>query len=158
MEAGELLIKIKPHVKAFYPGSDVKKALISEDLAVSHSWNSMVLLAQEKNPDIKWSLPKEGGTAWFDNMAIFKDAPHKTTAEAFINYMLRPDVSAANSDEGATATSNHVAIAKFVAPESANNPALYPTNEELKRIEFLATMPDDILVIYDDIWTRLLGA
>ena len=158
LEAGELLIKLKPHVKAFYPGSDVKKALISEDLAVSHSWNSMVLLAGQKNPDIKWSLPKEGGTAWFDNMAIYKDAPHKATAEAFINYMLRPDVAAANSDEGATATTNHVAIEEFVSPELANNPAMYPTAEELKRIAFLETMPDDVLMVVDDIWTRLLGA
>ncbi len=158
MEAGELLIKMKPHVKAFYPGADIKKALIAEDLAVSHAWNGQVVLAQEKNPDIVWSLPKEGGTGWFDTMAIYKEAPHKATAEAFINYMLRPDVASNNSDAGGFATPNHVAIAKFVDPESAKNPAIYPTDKDLERIEFLATMPDDILAIYDDIWTRLLGA
>ncbi len=158
MAAGELLMKIKPHVKAFYPGEDMKKPLITEDVIVGHDWNGVVVKAHRENPDVVWSLPKEGGTGWFDNMAIYKDAPHKFTAEAFINYMLRPDVASENSDEGGYATSNQVAVEKYVAPELAADPAMYPTNKDLERIEFLAVIPDDILPIYDDIWTRLLGA
>jgi spermidine/putrescine transport system substrate-binding protein len=158
MEAGELLIKIKPHVKAFYPGTDMTKALITEDIIVGHEWNGEVVKAHRKNPDVVWSLPKEGGTGWFDNMAIFKDAPHKYTAEAFINYMLRPDVASANSDEGGYATSNRLAVETIVDPKTAQDPSIYPTNKDLERIEFLAVIPDEILPIYDDIWTRLLGA
>ena len=158
MEAGELLIKIKPHVKAFYPGTDMTKALITEDIIVGHEWNGEVVKAHRKNPDVVWSLPKEGGTGWFDNMAIFKDAPHKFTAEAFINYMLRPDVASANSDEGGYATSNRLAVETIVDPKTAQDPSIYPTNKDLERIEFLAVIPDEILPIYDDIWTRLLGA
>ncbi len=158
MEAGELLIKIKPHVKAFYPGTDMTKALITEDIIVGHEWNGEVVKAHRKNPDVVWSLPKEGGTGWFDNMAIFKDAPHKFTAEAFINYMLRPDVASANSDEGGYATSNRLAVETIVDPKTAQDPSIYPTNKDLERIEFLAVIPDEILPIYDDIWTRLLVA
>ena len=158
MEAGELLIKTKPHVKAFYPGADETKALITEDIVVGHEWNGEVVKAHRKNPDVEWLLPKEGGTAWFDNMAISKDAPHKFTAETFINYMLRPDVSARNSDEGGYATPNQAAIKSYVPPEIAQDPGIYPTDVELARLEFLAVIPDDILPIYDDIWTRLLGA
>ena len=158
MAAGELLMKIKPHVKAFYPGADMTKALIIEDIVVGHEWNGEVVQAHRENPDVVWSLPKEGGTGWFDNIAIYKDAPHKFTAGAFLNYMLRPDVAAANSDEGGYATTNQVAIDKYVSPEMAADPAIYPTNKDLERIEFLAVIPDDILPIYDDIWIRLLGA
>lgn len=158
MEAGKVLIKIKPHVKAFYPGADETKALITEDIIVGHEWNGEVVKAHRKNPAVEWLLPKEGGTAWFDNMAIGKDAPHKFTAETFINYMLRPEVSANNSDEGGYATPNQVAVEKFVPPEIAQNPGIYPTDKELARLEFLAVIPDEILPIYDDIWTRLLAA
>ena len=91
-------------------------------------------------------------------MAIGKDAPHKFTAETFINYMLRPDVSARNSDEGGYATPNKVAIENDVPAEMAQNPGIYPTDKELARLEFLAVLPDEILPIYDDIWTRLLAA
>ncbi len=158
MEAGKLLIKIKPHVKAFYPGADETKALITEDIIIGHEWNGEVVKAHRKNPAVEWLLPKEGGTAWFDNMAIGKDAPHKFTAEAFINYMLRPDVSANNSDEGGYATPNHLALEKYVPAEIAQNPGIYPTDKELARLEFLAVIPDEILPIYDDIWTRVLTA
>ena len=158
MEAGELLIKLKPHVKAFYPGAEMTKALITEDVIVGHSWNGEVVKAHRKNPAVEWLLPKEGGTGWFDNLAIFKEAPHKYTAEVFINYMLRPDVAARNSDEGGYATANRAAVAEYVDPEIAQDPAIYPTDKELARIEFLAVIPDDILPIYDDIWIRLLGA
>ena len=158
MAAGELLMKIKPHVKAFYPGADMTKALITEDIVIGHEWNGEVVQAHRENPDVVWSLPKEGGTGWFDNIAIAKVAPHKFTAEAFLNYMLRADVASANSDEGGYATTNQVAIKKYVSPEMAADPAIYPTNKDLERIEFLAVIPDDILPIYDDIWTRLLGA
>lgn len=158
MEAGELLIKTKPHVKAFYPGAEETKALITEDIIVGHAWNGEVVKARRENPAVEWLLPKEGGTAWFDNMAIAKGAPHKFTAETFINYMLRPDVAAANADAGGYATANQAAVAKFVAAEMAQDPAVYPTDSDLARLEFLAVLPDDVLPIYDDIWTRLLAA
>lgn len=158
LEAGELLIKTKPHVKAFYPGADETKALIIEDIIVGHEWNGEVVKAHRKNPNVEWLLPKEGGTAWFDNMAIVKGAPHKFTAETFINYMLRPEVASANSDEGGYATANKKAVEKIVSAEMTQNPAIYPTAKELARLEFLAVLPDDILPVYDDIWTRLLGA
>lgn len=158
MEAGELLIKTKPHVKAFYPGAEETKALITEDIIVGHEWNGEVVKARRKNPAVEWLLPKEGGTAWFDNMAIAKGAPHKFTAETFINYMLRPDVAAANADAGGYATANQAAVAKFVPAEMAQDPAVYPTDSDLARLEFLAVLPDDVLPIYDDIWTRLLAA
>ncbi len=158
LEAGELLIKTKPHVKAFYPGADETKALITEDIIVGHEWNGEVVKANRKNPNVKWLLPKEGGTAWFDNMAIAKGAPHKFTAEAFLNYMLRPDVATANSDAGGYATANQKAVENFVPAEVAKNPAIYPTAKELARLEFLTVLPDDILPVYDDIWTRLLSA
>lgn len=158
LEAGELLIKTKPHVKAFYPGAQETKALIQEDIVVGHEWNGEVVKAHRENPAVEWLLPKEGGTAWFDNIAVPKGAPHKFTAEAFLNYLLRPDVATANSDEGGYATTNKAAVDKYVPSEMAQDPAVYPTDSDLARLEFLAVIPDDILPVYDDIWTRLLAA
>ena len=157
-EAGRLLTDVKPHVKAFYPGAEETKALIQEDVVVGHAWNGEVVKARRENPAVEWLLPKEGGTAWFDNMAIPKAAPHKTTAEAFINYMLRPDIAAKNSEFGGFATTNQAAVEQEVPKDLANDPAIYPTEEQLKRLEFLGVIPDDILPIYSDIWTRLLAS
>ena len=157
MEAGELLMSMKPHIKAFYPGSEEKKALITEDLAVGHCWNGEVVMAHWKNPSIKWMLPKEGGTGWFDTIAIPKGAPHKFTAEVFINFLMRPEIAAAITNITGYASSNSAAK-EFVDRKIVKNPAIYPSDEDLKRIEFLGTIPDEIQMVYDKIWTRLLGS
>jgi spermidine/putrescine transport system substrate-binding protein len=157
-QAGEALLRLKPHIKAFYPGVEAKKALITQDIVVAQSWSGETVKASAKNPAVVWSLPKEGGTGWFDVMAIPKAAPHKFTAEVFINFMLRPDIAADNANTTGYATANRVAAEKFVAPQVANNPAIYPSSEMLARITFLETIPDTLLPLYEDIWTRLLTA
>ena len=64
-----------------------------------------------------WSVPQEGGTGWFDTMAIPKGAPHKFTAEVFMNYMLRPEVAANNSNTNGYATANQIAVEKYIDPQ-----------------------------------------
>jgi spermidine/putrescine-binding protein len=105
-----------------------------------------------------WSVPQEGGTGWFDTMAIPKGAPHKFTAEVFMNYMLRPEVAANNSNTNGYATANQIAVEKYIDPQVASNPAVYPPAEALARVTFLEPIPDDLLPFYEDIWTRILGA
>ena len=157
-QAGELLLRLKPHIKAFYPGAEIKKALITEDVVVAQSWNGEAVKAGAKNPAVMWSVPQEGGTGWFDTMAIPKGAPHKFTAEVFMNYMLRPEVAANNSNITGYATANQVAVEKYIDPQVASNPAVYPPAETLARVTFLEPLPDDLLPFYEDIWMRILGA
>jgi spermidine/putrescine transport system substrate-binding protein len=157
-QAGELLLRLKPYIKAFYPGAEMKKALITEDVVVAQSWNGEAVKAGRQNPAVRWSVPKEGGTGWFDTMAIPKVAPHKFTAEMFMNYMLRPEVAADNSNTTGYATTNQVAVEKYIDPQVASNPAVYPSAETLARVTFLEPIPDDLLPLYEEIWTRVLGA
>jgi spermidine/putrescine transport system substrate-binding protein len=156
--AGELLLRLKPHIKAFYPGAEMKKALITEDIVVAQCWNGEAVKARAKKSDVGWSVPREGGTGWFDTMAIPKSAPHKFTAEVFMNYMLRPEVAADNSHTTGYATTNQVAVEKYIDPQVAGNPAVYPPAEVLGRVTFLETIPDDLLPLYENIWMRILGA
>lgn len=156
-QAGELLLRLKPHLKAFYPGVEVRKALITEDIVVAQSWSGETVKAQAKNAAVAWSIPREGGTGWFDVMAIPKTAPHKFTAEVFINYMLRPEVAANNANTTGYATANRVAVERYIAPEVAANPAIYPPAEALQRVTFLDTIPDEVLPLYEELWTRILG-
>ena len=125
---------------------------------VAQSWNGEAVKARRNNPAVMWSVPKEGGTGWFDTMAIPKVAPHKFTAEVFMNYMLRPEVAADNTSTIGYATANQVAVGKYIDPQVASNPAIYPSAETLARVTFLETIPDDLLPLYEEIWTRVLGA
>lgn len=156
-QAGEVLMRLRPHVKAFYPGVEAKKALITEDIVVALSWSGETVKAQAHNAAITWSLPQEGGTGWFDCMAIPRAARHPVTAHAFLNFMLRPEVAAANANTTGYATANRVAKEQHVAPQVAQNPAIYPAEEVMQRITFLEVIPDNLLPVYEDIWLRLLA-
>ena len=48
--------------------------------------------------EIGYSIPKEGAQLWFDNLAIPKDAPHPEAAHELINYLLKPEVAAKNTN------------------------------------------------------------
>ena len=55
---------------------------------------------------IKYNIPKEGAVMFFDNMAIPADASHVKNAHLFIDYMLRAEVAAKNSNFISFANSN----------------------------------------------------
>ena len=50
------------------------------------------------NVNVAYSIPKEGALMWLDSFAIPADAPHPDEAHAFINFMLRPEIAARNSN------------------------------------------------------------
>jgi spermidine/putrescine-binding protein len=90
-------------------------------------------------------------------MVIPKAAPHKFTAEVFINYMLRPEVAADNANTTGYATANQVAMARYVTPQVRQNPAIYPPEALMQRLTFLDVIPDTLLPVYDEIWLRVLA-
>ena len=54
---------------------------------------------------------KEGALAWFDLWFIPADAPHPDNAHQFLNYLLRPDVIGAISNETRYASAEHAGAA-----------------------------------------------
>jgi putrescine transport system substrate-binding protein len=51
-----------------------------------------------KGVDIAYSIPKEGAISNYDVLAIPADAPHVKNAHLFIDFLLRPQVAASNSN------------------------------------------------------------
>jgi spermidine/putrescine-binding protein len=90
-------------------------------------------------------------------MAVPKVAPHKFTAEVFINYMLRPEVAADNAATTGYAIANQVAVERYIAPNVARNPAIYPPDDLLARVTFLEVIPDELLPVYEEIWLQILA-
>ena len=54
-------------------------------------WSGDAVQLQVDNPNIEWRMPTEGCILWSDNMVIPVGSPNPTAAEAWINYVLRPD-------------------------------------------------------------------
>lgn len=155
MEAKKLLLEQKPLVKA-YISAPVKSLLISGEVWLSQLWVGDTLMAKDENDDIEYCIPKEGCEIWDDNLAIPKTAPHKYTAEVWMNYSLRPEVSAAVSNYVHYATPVEAAK-KLINKEDLSNPGIYPSPEVMKRLEFQKDV-GEATRIYDRIWTELKAA
>jgi spermidine/putrescine transport system substrate-binding protein len=89
-------------------------------------------------------------------LAIPKTAPHKYTAEVWMNYCLRPEVAAGISNFVHYATPVEAAK-KLIDPADLNNPGVYPPAEIMKRLEFQKDV-GEATRIYDQIWTELKAA
>jgi putrescine transport system substrate-binding protein len=70
---------------------------------------------------------------WFDMLAIPKDAPNPGSAYAFLNYMMTPQVIANVSNFKRYADGN-AAAQPLVLPEVKDDPGIYPTAEQRKRL------------------------
>jgi spermidine/putrescine transport system substrate-binding protein len=93
-QARDLMIEQKSLVRT-YSSETYMDLLKSGDIWIAHGWSGDIFQVTKENPDVIFIIPKEGSYAWVDNLVIPRGAPNRTTAEAFINYLLRPDVSAA---------------------------------------------------------------
>ncbi len=155
MDAKKLLMEQKPLLKA-YISAPVKSLLISEEVWLSQLWSGDVFMAKDENEDLEYCIPKEGCEVWTDNLAIPKTAPHKYTAEIWINYNLRPEVSASVSNYVHYATPVEPAK-KFIDKADLENPGIYPTPEVLRKLEFTKDV-GEATRIYDQIWTELKAA
>lgn len=159
-KAGELLKAIRPYVRTF-SSSGYLSALSSGDLCLVVGWAGDVIQARnraieahDKSPDgplvdIRYVVPKEGALIWVDGWAIPKDAQHVEEAHAFIDYMMRPEVAARNTEFISYATGN-LAAQKFIKPEILKDPAIFPDEATMARL-FTTTAPDAKI---QKLWTR----
>ena len=143
-------IAAKKQLKA-YISAPVKAQLISGDVWISQLWNGDTTQAKAEQPNLGYVIPKEGCTIWGDSMCIPKSAPNKRAAHEWMNYILRPQVGAALSEATGYGTPN-AAAAKVM-----KNPVPYPTEEELKRLEYQVDLGKDTAT-WDQIWTEIKSA
>jgi putrescine transport system substrate-binding protein len=135
--AGDMLAKVRPHIRLFT--STMIDDLAGGKACVALGWAGDINIAraralENKNGiDIQTLLPSTGGLIFFDNLAIPKDAKRPNNAHAFINYFLKPDVSAALTNELGYATANQASLAK-VKPDIAKDPAVFPDAAQLQKM------------------------
>lgn len=101
--AEKVLTAIRPYIRYVHSSRYIND-LANGDICLALGWSGDVKMARDrarqagKGIDIAYSIPKEGAVRNFDMLAIPADAPHPVNAHLFINYLLRPDVAAKNSN------------------------------------------------------------
>ena len=152
-EVRDLLIATKKRSVGFAAsvGAMNKVRHKSAQAAIVYSGEAGRGMAEDS--DTFYFVPKEGSQIWVDNLAILAKASHRDLAEKFINFVLDPQVGARISNYTQFTTPN-AAARKFIEPDLLNNPAIYPPNEILSRLEFLQDLGRDTR-LYDQVWTQI---
>ncbi len=152
-EAKELLIGAKKRCLGFAGGIEARSRLLAGDAAVVHAYSGDIVQIQEEAPQVRYIVPKEGGTIWTDAVAIPKRAPHPELAYAFLDFILEPKIAAEIANYNAYATPVAAAI-PYLDPALKANPAIFPPEEVRKKLEYIRDIGDAIQ-LYDRIWTEV---
>ena len=136
--AADLLSGLRRYVKKFQ-SSDYVGALANGDFCLALGSSAAGLQARtqaresDNGVDIDYVLPEEGSLLTVDSLAIPKDAPHGESALAFINFLLRPEIAARNTN--ATKFANSVPASRpWIAKDISENPAIYPDAAIMSRL------------------------
>jgi spermidine/putrescine transport system substrate-binding protein len=134
-QAEEKLMLLRPHVvfiddlvnpAAFYT------LMEDPNYPVALGWGDFAVLGSQQDPPIAYILPAEGTILRGDNLVIPASSPRKETAELFIDYLLRPEVSAQITNHTMMASANDAAR-EYVDPTILENPIIYPHIEQLQQ-------------------------
>jgi len=103
---------------------------------------------------IGYSIPREGAQLWFDNLAIPKDAPDPAEAHALVDYLLKPEVAAKNTNYISYANGN-LASQKFIDKSILDDKSIYPDDAEMKRLYTIAAHDPKTQRLMNRMWTRI---
>jgi putrescine transport system substrate-binding protein len=128
--AADLLGGVRRYVKKF-SSADYVDALADGDICLAVGWSGDALHARNRareadnGIEIDYVVPKEGATIAFDSLAILKDAPNLAEAYALIDFLLRREIAARNTN--ATRFANAVLGSKsLVQKDILDSKAIYP--------------------------------
>jgi len=158
-KAAALMMKIRPSVRKFH-SSEYLNALASGEICLVVGWSGDIKQAQKRAAEAKngveigYAIPKQGAQMWFDNLAIPKDAPHVAEAYAFINYLLKPEVAAKNSNLVSYANGN-LPSQKFVDKAVLDDPGVYPDAATMQRLYTVGARDQKTQRLTNRLWTRI---
>lgn len=154
----DMLIKVRPYVRKF-DSSGYLNDLPNGDLCVAMSWSGDYATATNRAQqaglkiNLDYTIPKEGTNIWFDAMMVPKDAPHPKNAMLFLNYMMRADVAAANTNFTYYATANMAAL-KYVNKDILDDFRIYPDAKVLANGYPNVVRDVDVQRVITREWTR----
>ncbi|MBX3457267.1 MAG: extracellular solute-binding protein [Candidatus Paracaedibacteraceae bacterium] len=138
-EAQTHLQKIRPSVKRFSSSRFVNE-LVGGESCLAQAWSGEAQLAQDranevgKNIHIRYIVPREGGTIWIDCIAIPKGAPNLNNAHKFIDFLLRPNISARIANAIKLAIANKGAL-PYIDPKIKHDPTIYPSKDVMAKLK-----------------------
>ena len=145
---GPLLKSIRPFVTLFSSSGYIND-MADGSVCLALGWSGDINIAKQRalegktGQNIQALIPSTGGVLFFDTMAIPADAPHPNNALKWINYIMKPEVDASLTNKVFYANPNKESK-KFVKPEVANNPTVFLSDADMKKMANPEPLTNDI--------------
>jgi putrescine transport system substrate-binding protein len=158
-KAADLLAKVRPSVRKFN-SSEYLNALATGEICLVVGWSGDIKQAQKRAAEAKggveigYAIPNGGAQMFFDTLAIPKDAGNVAEAHAFIDYMLRPDVAAKNSNFLGYANGN-LASQSLIDKSVLNDRTVYPDAATMKNLYLITARDQKAQRVLNRLWTKV---
>ncbi len=158
-QAAALLEQIRPYIRYIHSSQYITD-LANGEVCVSIGYSGDVFIAADRaesagtGVEIDYSVPVEGAMQWFDMMAIPADAPNPEAAHAFINFIMKPEITADITNYVYYANANAASM-ELVEEEIRNDPAIFPTPEVQAKLFPTITRDARAERTLTRLWTRV---
>ncbi len=152
--AAELLMEQRKNVKPEYVMDEIFIKMESGEYAFATYYAGDYELMVENNPDLGFAFPEEGVNTFYDAMCIPSASQNKKGAEAFINFMMEPEIALANAEYIYYATPNK-AVLENPDYSLADSDAVYP--KTLENAQEFHNLPTDTLQYMNSLWMKVKG-
>ena len=156
----ELLLKVRPYIKTF--DNYAYQRMPEKEFCVAVTWGPDGLLAMSGAEEAKtgvvldFFLPAPAPARpnfWVDAWVIPGDAKNVENAHLFMNYMMRPDVAANDSNYTWYATANKDAI-PMIDEAVTSSTAAFPTAGQVAQMYTLSPLPPKVERVRTRTWTN----
>lgn len=148
----DLLLRQKEWVRSY--SMDPKELIVSGEVDATMNWDGYAIRTRAEKPSVAFAHPREGYTGWMDNLAVPRGAENIENAMIFMDFMMVP--------ENIALESNYVGVnggimgaAQYFDPELATAPELNAP-EGTPDPEFVPACEDDVVRLYDQVWTNVM--
>jgi putrescine transport system substrate-binding protein len=136
--ANAVLKKVRKDIRVF--NSSPIDLLANGDVCVAMSYSGDAMIARDRAKDAKnginidYIIPAKGTEMWIDVMAIPRDAANPDNALAWLNYLMKPEVTAAISNKINYANANLKAT-PLLNKKLTSDPRIYLKPEVMARLQ-----------------------
>lgn len=150
-EAKEKLFELKDNIVRFETNTP-EDSLINGEAVAGFMYSNQAVKGREADGKLEAVFPEEGMPIYIDCFVMSQKAPNKDGAYKFLDFLLKPEISAEISEITNFASTNREA-AEFLPEEFKNNPMLNLSDEVVKNTSFYIDVAE-VMEEYDHIYSE----
>ena len=129
-QAKDKLQAIRSTAAAYSESEEIRDKMVAGEGTLGVVYSGDAKIAVDRNPNLAYSIPKEGTNKWVDGFVILKDTKQPEAAQNFINFMCRPNIAVRNMTN-----IGYTSPIRGAGSEFGGNTIMFPFAAELARCE-----------------------